>query len=138
MKNKLKVEVSPWIMRPDVKVIVTLLHVSVYWPKQGLVEGLLNNVEYYLSKFINAANAYFIFDGYLESSIKTVLQLGQIGIYQQNHKLAPNCHTNCHQRKLLCLLIFTKDERKSNRNHFLNFDGKTCWKEKWELTCHDI
>ena len=65
-----------------------MLHSSVYWPKEALVEDLVNSVELYLSKYINVADVYLIFDRYFENSIKFDTRLEQIRTYQRSHKLA--------------------------------------------------
>ena len=40
------------------------------------MEGLVNSIEYYLSKFINATDVYLIFDRYFENSIKSDIITG--------------------------------------------------------------
>ena len=76
-------EVSFRILRPYVVAMDggEMLYSSVCWPKEGLVEDLVNSVEYYLSKFISVAVVFLIFDLYFENSIESVSRLGQIGAY---------------------------------------------------------
>ena len=90
LNNKLKVEVSSRTLEHDVVVIdrCGMLHPSVYWPKKGLVEDLVNSVDYYLSKFIIVADVYLIFDRYFENSIKSDTRLERIRTYKRSHKFA--------------------------------------------------
>ena len=62
-----------------------MLHASFYWPKEALVEDL---VTYYLTKFINIADVYLVFDHYFETSMKFDTRPKRIRIYQRIHKLA--------------------------------------------------
>ena len=65
-----------------------ILHSSVYWPKEGLVQELIKRVEYYSLKFVNVADAYLLFDRYLKNSIKSNTRLERLGTYDLSHKLA--------------------------------------------------
>ena len=47
-----------------------LLH-NVYWPKEGLVQDLINGVMRYVSKFLKDSDVHLIFDHYFDKSIKS-------------------------------------------------------------------
>ena len=64
-----------------------MLHSSVYWPEEDLIEDLVNSIEYYLPKFINLVDLYLTFDLYFKNSIKSDTKLELIRTYQRSHKL---------------------------------------------------
>ena len=61
-------EVSSRTLEHDLVVIdgCEILHLSVYYPKEALVEDLVNGVEYYVSKLVNVVDVCLIFDRYFE------------------------------------------------------------------------
>lgn len=90
LKNKLKVEVSARNVNPDTIVIDGggMLHSQIYWPKDGLVQDFVNGVIVYVSKILNKADCYLIFDRYFDYSIKSDTRKKRVGQFKRSHTLS--------------------------------------------------
>ena len=52
-----------------------MIHSSIHWPKEGLVEDLVKGIEHYISKIIKTSDGYLVFDRYFDYSIKSETRL---------------------------------------------------------------
>ena len=90
LKNKIKVEVSSRGVENDAVLVDGggMLHSSIHWPKEGLVEDLVKGIEHYMSKVIKTSDAYLVFDRYFDYSIKSETRLKRIGLFKRSHSLS--------------------------------------------------
>ena len=90
LKNKIKVEVSSRGIVNDVVLVDGggMLHSSISWPKEGLVEDLVKGIEHYITKIVVSSDCYLIFDRYFDYSIKSETRLKRIGFFKRTHNLS--------------------------------------------------
>ena len=90
LKNKLKVEISSRGLKPDAVIVDGggMLHSSIHWPKEGLVEDLVSGIIQYVSKIVASSDGYVVFDRYFDYSIKSDTRQKRIGVFQRLHTLS--------------------------------------------------
>ena len=90
LKNKIKVEVSSRGIVNDAILIDGggMLHSSIHWPKEGLVEDLVKGIEQYIAKTVVSSDGYLVFDRYFDFSIKSETRLKRIGLFKRTHNLS--------------------------------------------------
>ena len=95
LKNKLKVEISSRGLKPDAVIVDggSMLHSSIYWPKEGLVEDLVSGIIQYVSKIVASSDGYVVFDRYFDYSIKSDTCQKRIGVFQRSHTIIGNSVT---------------------------------------------
>ena len=64
LKNKIRVEVSSHVIGNDAILVDGggMLHSSIHWAKEGLVEDIVKGTEQYITKTVASSDGYIIFN----------------------------------------------------------------------------